>query len=316
MLYLIVNPVAGRGRAASALERTRAFLDAEGVPYDVLVTERPGHATDLARATPEGATVVAMGGDGTVHEVARGILHADPAFARGPGAASLGAVTTGQAPGAPQPGRVLATLPVGSGDDFAFSLGIPRDDLSAALARLLRGSVHRIDVGVVDHEPFVNALGVGFDAEVAHRVALAPKLFKGLGAYLYAVVTTLGRLDPCPVTVTIDGTRVYQGRALLVACQNGPRTGGSFLFAPDARNDDGVLDVIVAGDFGKLGTLGILPSVMRGRHLGHPKVHLFRGREVSLAWERPQHAHAEGEQVPPAATFNVSLRPAALSVLR
>lgn len=296
MIHLIYNPVAGRGRAAPALSRTRAFLDAAAVPYTLVTTAGPGHATELARAAPAGATVVAMGGDGTVHEVVRGILKC------GKGDAASD--------------KVLATLPVGSGDDFAFAMGIPRDDLDAALRRLLDGTVTSIDVGDVNGEPFVNAFGVGFDAEVAHRVVHAPRFLKGLAAYLYAVVTTLGRLDPSHVDVTIDGEEVYAGKALLVSCQNGPRTGGSFLFAPEARNDDGMLDVVVAGAFDKLGALGILPKVMRGRHLGHPKVHLFQGKDVRLTWQRPQHAHAEGEQLPPGTTFHVTLRPGALRVLR
>ncbi|MFO7545314.1 MAG: diacylglycerol kinase family lipid kinase [Trueperaceae bacterium] len=296
MIYLVYNPVAGRGRAALALERTRAFLDDAAAPYTFVTTSGPGHATALTRAAPPGATVVAMGGDGTVHEVVRGILQCG----------------TRDAPA----DKVLATLPVGSGDDFAFAMGIPRDDLDAALRRLVAGTVTSIDVGDVNGEPFVNAFGVGFDAEVAHRVAHAPRFLKGLAAYLYAVVTTLGRLDPSHVQVTIDGEEAYVGKALLVGCQNGPRTGGSFLFAPDARNDDGVLDVVVAGAFDKLGALGILPKVMRGRHVGHPKVHLFQGKDVRLSWARPQHAHAEGEQLTAGTSFHVTLRPAALRVLR
>jgi len=291
VLHLVYNPVAGRGRAALALERTRAFLESAGVPYALVATDGPGHATEHTRALPPGATVVAMGGDGTVHEVARGMV--------------LGGPTD----------KVLATLPVGSGDDFAFAMGIPREDLDAALQRLVTGTVTAIDLGDVNGEPFVNSLGIGFDAEVAHRVAHAPRYLKGLAAYLYAVVTTLGRLDTSHVTVTIDGVEAHAGKALLVACQNGPRTGGSFLFAPDARNDDGLLDVVVAGDFDKLGTLGILPKVMRGRHVGHPKVHLFRGRDVQVTWERPQHAHAEGEHLPASTSFHVTLRPGALKVL-
>ena len=296
MIHLVYNPVAGRGRAALALERTRAFLDAAAVPFTLVTTTGPGHATELALAAPPGATVVAMGGDGTVHEVVRGLLQCGRGEAAGD--------------------KVLATLPVGSGDDFAFAMGIPRDDLDAALRRLLHGTVTSIDVGDVNGDPFVNAFGVGFDADVAHRVAHAPRFLKGLGAYLYAVVTTLGRLDPSHVEVTIDGREAYVGKALLVSCQNGPRTGGSFLFAPDARNDDGVLDVVVAGAFDKLGTLGILPKVLRGRHLGHPKVHLFQGKDVRLTWQRPQHAHAEGEPLTAGTSFHVTLRPGALRVLR
>lgn len=298
MHHIIFNPVAGKGRASAALSLTLEFLTKHGVEYQLHTTREPSHATVLAAATPPGSTVVAMGGDGTVHEVVKGLVNASPAYEEDP-----------------TQSRTLGLVPVGSGDDFAFSLGLKRGDIAPALERIVAGRTRLVDLGFVGDEPFVNALGVGFDAEVAHRVMTSPKLLKGPAAYFYGVAAALGGLSPAGVTVVIDGKQVYRGASLLVACQNGPRTGGSFYFAPAARNDDGLLDVVIAGAFGRAGTLGILPKVMKGAHLHSPRVWLFQGREVELAWVRPQRAHAEGEALAPRANYHISLRPRALRVL-
>jgi len=256
VLYLIYNPVAGRGRAPAALAHATRLLDAAHADYVIHQTDGPGHATELAMAAPPGATIVAVGGDGTVHQVVKGLVVAG------------------------SPGHVLGVLPVGSGDDFAFALGLDRHDMAGAVARLLAHETARIDLPTVNGEPFVNALGVGFDAEVAHRLSSAPSFLKGLAAYLYAVMVSLGRLRSVGVTVSVDGVEVYRGKSLVVATQNGPRTGGSFLFSPAARLDDGQLDVVRAGDVGVPATLVRLPKVMAGQYLGDASVRSFRGHSV------------------------------------
>lgn len=258
----------------------------------MLTTDGPGHATSLAAGTPAGSTVVAVGGDGTIHEVVKGLV----------------------SDGAPE--RALGILPVGSGDDFAFALGLDRHDMHGAVARILANQPMTVDLPLVNGEPFVNALGVGFDAEVAYRLASAPRVLKGLGAYLYAVMVSLGRLRSVDVTVTVDDVDVYQGAALLVSTQNGPRTGGSFLYAPAARIDDGRVDVVVAGELGVLSTFRLMPKVMRGRHLSDPHVRTFTGRTVRLRWSEPRHAHADGESLGLGMEYTVSVLPGALRVLR
>src|SRR5690606_33889506 len=121
VLHLIYNPTAGRGRAPAALAEAQRLLDAARVEYVVHPTEGTGHATQLAAATPPGATVVAVGGDGTIHEVVKGLV-------------SDGGVD-----------RVLGILPVGSGDDFAFALGLDRHDMPGAVARILANRPARVD---------------------------------------------------------------------------------------------------------------------------------------------------------------------------
>ena len=288
MLHLVYNPIAGRGRAPAALDRATAFLEARGVPYRVLTTEAPGHATALAAALPGDAVVVAVGGDGTTHEVAK---------------ACIGN------------GRTLGLLPVGSGDDFAFALGMRRTDLPGALERLATGATHLVDTGTINGEPFINAAGVGFDADVARRVARAPAALRGLAAYLWGVLDALRVLRSTVVEVWVDDALAYSGRSLLVSTHLGPRTGGSFLFAPGAVNDDGVFDVVVAAGLGRAGILGLLPKVMRGAHLGHPAVRLFHGQRVRLRWERSQPCHVEGEAAPDADRFELEMVPRSLRVI-
>jgi diacylglycerol kinase (ATP) len=291
-MHLVVNPAAGNGRGLPQLDAVGAALRAAGHAVAVHLTQAPGHATTIAHAIAPGSTVVVIGGDGTIHELLPACLAND---------------------------LTLGILPAGSGDDFAFALGIARRDPLAAVSTLLAGHQRRIDVGIVNGEPFVNAFGAGFDAEAARRTIEAPDAFHGLGRYLYGIVSAMRDFRLSRVRVEIEedtGRRLaFDGLALLVSVQNGPRTGGSFLFAPGARPDDGVLDVLVAGDFGRLGTMAILPHVMRGTHLGHPKVHRFAARGVTLTWSSPTASHAEGQLLKRSDRYEVRLRPGALRVI-
>ena len=291
-LHLLVNPAAGGGRGQRHVEAVVAGLRAGGRDVSVLHSAHAGHAPSLAQTVPRGGTLVAMGGDGTVHELLPACLARD---------------------------LCLGVVPSGSGDDFAYALGLDRRDPAAAVVTVLAGHERRVDVGVVDGEPFVNAFGAGFDADVARRVLAAPARLRGLGRYLYGVAAALRDFRLAQVRIELDagdGRRLaFDGRALLVAVHNGPRAGGSFLFAPGAAQDDGSLDVLVAGAFGRLGTLAVLPRVMRGTHLGHPRIHRFAARAVTLSWSVPMPAHAEGEPLAAATHFEVGLRPQALRVL-
>ena len=251
--YLIVNPVAGRGRARARLPEVERFFEDLGLPLEVFTTLAPGHARRLTRALPPDASVLVLGGDGTLHEVA---------------GACVGT------------GRTLGVLPAGSGDDFAFALGIPRHDLGAALEVVRRGRVRAVDTGVVtsgeraEGEVFLNAFGVGFDADVAHGVARAPRPLRERSAYLYTIVATLSRLRAQPVEVVLDARPVFAGPALLVSSHNGPRTGGSFLFATT----------------------------------------YFISASSTVRWAAPRPGHMEGELLEPSRTFRAELVPRSLRV--
>jgi diacylglycerol kinase (ATP) len=285
--YLIFNPHAGRGRSQALLAQALAFFRQHNLDINVLTTERINHATELVCQLPLDAVVLSLGGDGTLHEVVNGCIYT---------------------------GRTVGILPAGSGDDFAFALGLERHDLQQALEVIRRGKIKTVDTASVNGETFINAFGVGFDADVAYGIYKAPKFLKERNAYFYSIFATLSRLENIPVVVTIDDNQIFSGPALLVSTQNGPRTGGSFLFAPEAKLDDGFLDVVIAGKFGRLGTLDILPKVLKGTHVHHPKVKIVRGKTVKLEWSRPRPGHMEGELLEPATTFEVRIQTASLNV--
>ncbi len=287
MYYLIFNPNAGRGRSKALLGQAQTFFEKHRLPFTVLTTERPKHATELVCQLPINAVVLSLGGDGTLHEIVNGCVHTQ---------------------------RTVGILPAGSGDDFAFALGLERHDIQQALEVIKRGKTKIVDTANVNGETFINAFGVGFDADVGYGIYTAPKFLKERNAYFYAIFATLSRLESILVNVTIDNEQVFNGPSLLVSTQNGPRTGGSFLFAPDAKVDDGFLDVVIAGNFGRLGTLNILPKVLKGTHVGHPKIKILRGKEVRLEWARPRPGHMEGELLKPATTFDIRVQAASLRV--
>jgi diacylglycerol kinase (ATP) len=286
-MYIIMNPVAGRGRSEKALESALYFFKQIGQSVTVLKTQYQGHATKLANNLPSNATVLSLGGDGTLHEIMTACVHTE---------------------------RVIGILPAGSGDDFAYALGIGRSNLDQALKVIQAGYIKLVDTATVNGIPFINAFGVGFDADVAYGIYNAPKFLKERNAYLYSVVSTLGKLKNVPVEIIIDNKKVFAGPALLVSTQNGPRTGGSFYFAPQAKPDDGLLDVVVAGKFGRLGTLGILPKVMKGTHINHPKVLMLKGKDILLKWASPRPGHMEGELLTATNTFHIKVEPKSLKV--
>ncbi|MBS3934351.1 MAG: diacylglycerol kinase family lipid kinase [Truepera sp.] len=288
MHYLIANPTAGRGRALRALPQVQAFFAERSLPLTTLLTEAPGHATALAQALPADATILSLGGDGTLCEIVR---------------ACIGN------------GRTVGVLPGGTGNDFAFALGLERYALARGLEVVSNGHVRMVDIAEVNGLPFVNALGLGFPAEVAQAALRAPRFLVGPGVYLYAIFSVLSRLKTPHVQVTVDGQPFYDGPALLVSVQNGPSTAGGFLFAPQANLDDGRLDVVIATDLSRWGTVKLLPKVMKGRHLGHTQVMLAKAKQLSVRWSQPRPGHMDGELLPPESAFEICLRSAALRVL-
>jgi diacylglycerol kinase (ATP) len=293
MYYLIFNPHAGRGRSQALLGQATSFFSSHHLPFTVLTTERSRHATELVCQLPQDATVLSLGGDGTLHEIVNACVYTK---------------------------RTVGILPAGSGDDFAFALGLGRNNIQQALEVIKQGKIKVVDTARistntnVNGETFINAFGVGFDADVAYGIYQAPRFLKERNAYFYSIFATLSKLQSIPVTVTLDGKEVFNGPSLLVSTQNGPRTGGSFLFAPDAKIDDGLLDIVIAGNFGRLGTLDILPKVLKGTHVGHPKIKILKGKEVRLEWSRARPGHMEGELLEPATTFDIRAQAASLRV--
>lgn len=226
MIKLIANPIAGRGRGRKALPAAEEALRHQGLQFKTEVTSRPLEAMEIARrAAEEGCElVVALGGDGTSHEVANGLL------------------SSGNSEVA------LGMIPIGTGNDFADMFDTPTDLAQVAL-RIREGKTRLIDVGWINDRYFVNIVGVGFDALVSIQALKIQHVLRGFPLYLAAVFITLKEYQIPHITVEFDGERLSMPMTMINVA-NGKREGGGFLIAPDAQNDDGIFDICLARGLG------------------------------------------------------------------
>jgi YegS/Rv2252/BmrU family lipid kinase len=266
-LCLIVNPTAGAGRAAKLLPGVEAELRGMGLRFRVERTSSMEHARECARvAGAAGEIVAAMGGDGLTGAVA-------------------GELRDGAG--------VLAVLPGGRGNDFARKLGIPADPVAACA--LLRNAERRIDLADVGGRTYLGILSAGLDSD-ANRLANDNTLPLGTAVYAYAALRALAGWKTAHWTVTVDGeTREFDGYC--VAVSNSGVYGSGMYLVPDARLDDGLLDVVLVGDVSKRRYLANLPKVFKGTHLDDPGLDLLRGRSVSFHADRPFTAYADGDPI-------------------
>ena len=299
-MKLIVNPAAANGAVGKNWPRIRDFLQAERAKFDAVLTEEPGHATQLARqALDDGyRTIVAVGGDGTVNEVINGLVEE----------------------GSVDPEVTLGIIPYGTGADFARVLGIPRD-YTEACRHLLGCEPRPVDLGRITcfregrevERYFINAAGLGFDGEVAEVVNRFPKVLGGTITYLTCLLIGLVTYRNKNVELSFDGQHA-RGRVNSVIVCNGRYFGGGMFIAPGAAFDDGLFNVVILGNLNKLEVVVNLPRIYKGTHLTHPKVSHFCAREVHVEARERMFLQAEGELVGEApATFQII--PQALQVL-
>lgn len=271
------------------VSRIQEYCRAQGWTFDTVVTKGPGEAVELARrAARDFEVVVAVGGDGTVNEVATGILGTR---------------------------AVLGIIPSGSGNDFALTIGLDKH-IEKNLDVLKRAHTRVVDIGQVNATKyFINGIGVGFDGEVAGRVRTFLRYAHGYWAYVLAVLRTLLTFRFRDVRIAIDGYDVFRGPLLLVATCNGTRYGGGFRVAPMAKIDDGHFDICLVERTGRWYALRNLPKFTRGKHLSMPEVHMHTGHEVVIESTEPLSAHVDGELLPPGRTFNIRIVPKHLTII-
>lgn len=288
VMHLVFNPTANRGRSLARRRRISSFF--EGRPEIEAAwhaTREPGHAYRIVAGLPEDSFVVAVGGDGTVHEVAAACVNT---------------------------GRVMGVLPIGSGNCYVQALGVGTN-LERALGILLEGKTRVVDAGEVNGVLFNDGLGIGFDAEVAALVSDAPAYLGGFGRYLWSVLRLLPGFHCREVTLKLDDREVVESKTVLVAVALGTTYGGKFKVAPTSRLDDGLFDVVWTEELGRARSATLIPAVLRGTHLKHPKIHLARAREVELRFAEAVPAHVEGELLPPTRTFRARVLRDALRVV-
>jgi diacylglycerol kinase (ATP) len=265
---IIVNPAAGANSTHRKWSSIRSLLKNAGLSFDYQFTEGKGHGIELAKtAAGDGYHyLVAVGGDGTVHEVANGILQT--ANSR---ETTLGVISTG------------------TGSDLSRSAGISSDYTKACSAL---SNPHRmtIDIGLVkfikngrsQQRYFVNSAGIGFDATVVGTTERIPKVFGGTIPYLTGLILSLFGYKNKMVTFNIGDRPVEQTKVLSMVVANGRFFGGGMQIAPEAKLDDGLFDMVIVGDFAKTELLRIFPRVYKGTHLTYPKVRLEKENRISI----------------------------------
>lgn len=322
---IIANPSSGGGKGRRAVARLGSALEMAGIPAPVLLTSGPGHAEALAReAALAGAErLLVVGGDGTIHEVANGLLGLDGAEGR-----ALPA---------------LAVLPVGTGNDFHRMVLGGGGGVEGTLRLLREGRPRAFDVGVVrwpeGERYFVNLLGVGVDAEVLRRRAGFRRL-RGLLQYLAALGVALVRYRCLRLVIEARGRENpggnpgpgpqeggapgggeglrFDAELLLAAVTVGPSVGGGFFLSPEASPDDGALDLFAVERLGLLRIMRYLPRALRSQLGGEPEVH--RGLVTSVTFRAPDGVpfdfELDGELIATrTATLEIGIRPACLPVL-
>ena len=287
---IVANPVSGSHAAPELATRAQELLQRAGKTVRLRVTQARGHAGELAAqaAAEDAGAVVGCGGDGTLQEIA-------------------GALDGSQ--------TALGILPRGRCNDFAFAVGLGKQDAPEKLVQaLLNGRRQATDLGAMGPKRFLTVATLGFDSEVSRFVETRKLWLKGTPAYVYGIARTLISFRSPLVRLKWDDGEL-EARLLLAATGNAPCYGGAMRIAPGAQMHDGKFQLCVVRAVSRLTVLRIFPRVMKGTHVSHPAVSLVDARSVEISTpERPVWICADGEslgQTP----CKLEVRPGALQVL-
>jgi diacylglycerol kinase (ATP) len=274
-IKLILNPTANHGRSLQDAADLRSLMTNQNADWSG--TEYPGHATELVHQAGDNGydLVVAVGGDGTVHEVVNGLM---------------------QVAKAARP--ALGIVPLGSGNDFAHILGLPIAP-GEALMSAINGQSHSLDVGSVCDENdrleyFNNTIGMGFDSLVNMHTRKITAIH-GFPMYFVALMRTIFRnFEPIDLHVETD-TESWDLLTLMLAVGNGPREGGGFIVTPEAILDDGLLNYVTIKKISRLMMLRLVPEVMKGTHGRFKPVKMGTCRRMNVISKQPIYVHCDGE---------------------
>lgn len=275
-MLFIANPISGSRSNSYICSR----LESSG--YKVAYTEYAGHAEFIARQASE-HTIVAVGGDGTVNEVARGILGSD---------------------------KVLGIIPCGSGDGLALHLGISRR-YEKALDTVINGVVHPLDAGLINGRLFLSVCGVGFDAVVSERFAKSGK--RGLLSYVEQGLNVWKEFRPEKYRITIDG-RTWDNDAALITVGNSRQWGNGAMITPLADSSDGLLDVTMADMFTTIEIPSLAFLLMTGYIDKSSRIHCYKGRNIHISRKCSGPAHADGDFFEAGTEIDISVIPDALRI--
>ena len=285
MYEFIVNPNARSGLGQKVWKDLESILIQEKIPYRVHFTEYQKHATAITKeltSDDSEHTVVALGGDGTVNEVANGIVNFEK--------------------------TILGYIPIGSSNDFARGLELPTNPVDALNTILTKPHLHPMNLGELCYKEkkrrFAVSAGIGFDADIVHESVvsrlkvLLNKLKLGKLTYVGTALHRLFLTTPCSVSLTLDNKKtITYPKTYFVALMNNKYEGGGAKFAPKAKNDDDMLDVMIASGISKLKVLLLFPTAFMGLHTHFKGVSLHRAKQIRIESERPLPVHTDGEPI-------------------
>lgn len=285
----IINPAAGKGKSLELIPFIEECFKGKNEEVFIEVTEYPGHATEIAGkyAGSEECRIYSVGGDGTVNEIVNGIAGTNSS---------------------------LGVIPTGSGNDFIRSYQ-SQADIKRMVHSTINGEKRSIDLAKVNDKYFVNISSIGFDANVVYNAMKFKKVpgVTGSMAYLFSIIYTVFKNKICKIRVEIDGEK-FELNALLVAVANGKYYGGGIMPAPDAKLDDGLLDICMVSRVGRLKILSLFPQYMKGRHGRIKQVSFFKAKRVAIRSEDELCLNIDGEIVT-ACTINFEVFEKAISII-
>ena len=292
---LILNPMADLGRAWKTANDLRPIAQEFKGELTWSGTVYPTHAIELAKQAAEDGydLVVAMGGDGTIHEVMNGLM---------------------QVPENKRP--IMGIVPIGSGNDFAYSINITQKPEHALAHALKAEKIQAIDIGLMidEHgrkEYFDNSLGIGFDAIVTIRSHTLP-IVKGFVMYLAAVIQTIFlNHHPSKMQLATESEKWEEDVIMLTLC-NGPREGGGFMLSPDSKNDDGKMEFLTVKNLSRATMFRLVPEFLKGTHMRFKQVRMGEFKSLTITSDRPLYIHSDGEVY---TSFGSNLHKASFEVL-
>ena len=269
----ILNPQAGGGKSRKVLDIIKQKMDRSGYSYKIIETKKPKQATDIASDNLENYTdIIAVGGDGTVNEVARALIYNRKS--------------------------ILGIIPSGTGNDLSLSLGIPSDP-DKALELILDENRHetQIDVCSINKIPYLNISTIGFDADVVKTTNTIKRIIKSGFSYIISVLVNLLVFRKTKIELVIDG-KSQEVNSFLLAVGNGKYYGGGIPIMPSAQIDNGYLEVCNVKDASNLKVLFLFPSIFKEKHIKHKKyVTMYRAKEVLVKTSKEMIINIDGELI-------------------
>ncbi|MCX7554979.1 diacylglycerol kinase family lipid kinase [Marinicella sp. S1101] len=279
-LLIIFNPNAGSGRSQKYLPLITSHLEHHQINFDLLTTTHSGHAKELIETADlsQYSGLIAAGGDGTLFELVNGLMQHEAA-ARIP----------------------LGVIPVGTGNAFARELGLMPTDWQKGIEIILQQQTKHIDIGMAQDKHhamyFINILGMGFVVNAGQTTTKIKKL--GKSAYTFATLWETIKLKKYPMAISMvdsnNQTIEMADELVFVEVANSRYTGTSFLIAPDAKIDDGLLDVIILKQISRAKILRLFPTIYSGQHINYSEVKTFQVKSITIKTKQPMPLMPDGE---------------------